>query len=172
MGGHWQYCAVFRWQPHEDLWTENKEIVISFKKVHPFIPPLKINGLNIDRVTISKLLGIYVSNDLKWGPHVDKIHAKAFKMLYFLTCFKRVDVEENELLDYYRSVFRSVVEFACPAWSTGITKGQSDSLEQIQKHAIYIIAPQVQYEEAIRKFNLPTIKDHLDILNSKFSDIL
>ena len=109
------------------------------KKVPPFIPPLKINGLDIDRVTISKLLGIYVSSDLKWGPHVDKIHAKAFKRLYFLTCLKRADVEENELLDYYRSVIRSVVEYACPAWSTGINKGQSDSLEQIQKRAIYIL---------------------------------
>ncbi len=44
---------------------------------------------------------------------------------------------------------------------------KSDSLEQIQKCAIYIIAPHLQYKEAITKFNLPTIKDHLDILNSK-----
>ncbi len=61
-----------------------------------------------------------------------------------------------------------MVEYACPAWSTGITKRQSDSLEQIQKGAIYIIAPHLQYKEAITKFNLPTIKDCLDILNSKF----
>ncbi len=91
-----------------------------------------------------------------------------FKTLYFLTCFKTADVEENELLDYYRSVIRSVVEYACQAWSTGITKGQSDSLKQIQKRAIYITAPHLQYKEAITKFNLRTIKDHLDILNSKY----
>ncbi len=113
-----------------------------------------------------------MSSDLKWGPYVDNIHAKAFKRLYFLTFLKRVGVEENELLDYYRSVIRSVVEYACPAWSTGITKGQSDSLEQIQKCGIYIIAPHLQYKEAITKFNLPTFKDRLDILNSKFSEIL
>ncbi len=116
----------------------------------------------------SKSLGIYVSSDLKWGPHVDKIHAKAFKRLYFLTFLKRAGVEENELLDYYKSVIRSEVEYTYPAWTTGITKGQSDSLEQIQKRAIYIIAPHLQYKEVITKFNLPTIKDHLDILNSKF----
>ncbi len=84
-------------------------------------------------------------------------------------CLKRAGVEEKELLDYYGSVIRSVVEYACPAWSTGITKGQSDSLEQIQKCAIYIIAPHLQYhefKEAITKFNLPTIC--LDILNSNF----
>ncbi len=63
---------------------------------------------------------------------------------------------------------RSVVEYAGPAWTTGITKGQSDSLGQIQKRAIYIIAPHLQDKEAITKFNLPTIKDQLDILNTKF----
>ncbi len=64
-----------------------------------------------------------LSRDLKWGQHVDKIHAKTFKRLYFLTCLKRAGVEENELLDYYRSIIRSVVEYAFPAWSTGITEG-------------------------------------------------
>ncbi len=109
-----------------------------------------------------------MSSDLKWHPHVDKIHAKAFERLYFLTCLKRAGVAENELIDYYRSVIRSVVEYACPAWSTGITKGQSDSMEQIQKCAMYIISPHLQYKEAITKFNLPTIKDCLDIVNSNF----
>ncbi len=136
------------------------------KQLPSFIPPLKINGLAIDKVTISKRLGIYVSSDLKWDHILTKFNAKAFKTLYFLTCLKRASVEENELLDYYRSVIRSVIEYACPAWSTGITKGQSDSLEQIPKCAIDITAPHLQYKEAITKFNFPTIKDRLDILNS------
>ncbi len=131
-----------------------------------------INGLDIEGVTISKPLGIYVSNDLKWGPHFDNIHTKAFKRLYFITCLKRVDVDENELLHYYRSVIRSEVEYTYPACSTGITKGKSDSLEQFQKCVMYIIAPHLQYKEAITKFNLPTIKDRLDIVNSNFSEIL
>ncbi len=71
-----------------------------------------------------------MSIDLKWGPHVDKIEAKVFKRFYFLTYLKKAGVEENQLLDYYRSVIRSVVDYACPAWSTGITKGQSESLSQ------------------------------------------
>ncbi len=105
-------------------WSDDNHMKINRQKTKriTFIPSLKINGLDIDRVTISNRLGIYVSSDLKWGRHVDKMHAKAFKMLYFLTCLKRADVEENELLDYYRTVIRSVVEYACPAWSTGITR--------------------------------------------------
>ncbi len=91
-------------------------------------------------------------------------HSKGFIFSYAWR--RQAAVEENELLDYCRSVIRSVVEYACPAWLTGITKGQSESLEQIQKCAIYIIAPHLQYKEATTKFNLPTIKEHLDILNS------
>ncbi len=106
---------------------------------------------------------LYVSSDLKWDPHVDKINAKAFKRRYYLKCLKSAGVEENELLDFYMSVIRSAVEYSCPAWSTGITNGQSDSLEQIQKCAMYI---NLQYKEAITKFNLPTFKNYLDILNS------
>ncbi len=98
---------------------------------------------------------------LSRGPHVDKMHAKAFKRLYFLMSLKIAGVEENEWIQIFSRVF-------LPSWSTGINKGQFDSLEQIQKHAKYIIAPYLQYKEAITKFNLPTIKDCLDILNSTF----
>ncbi len=62
---------------------------------------------------------------------------------------------------------RSVVEYAGPAWTTGITKGRSDSLGQIQKRIMYIIVPLLQYKEAITKFNSPTCKEQIDILNTK-----
>ncbi len=126
---------------------KTKEMVSSFKKVPPFIPPLKINSLDIDRVTISKHLGIYVSSDLKWGPHVDKIHAKHSKSFIFWHAWSGQVLRKMNYL-----TTRSVLEYACPAWSTGIIQGKSDSLEQIQKCAIYIIAPHLQYEEAITKF--------------------
>ncbi len=130
---------------------------------------MKINGKKIEEMVISLKTKVpsFIPY-LKWGAHVDKIHSKAFQRCYLLTCLKRAGVEENELLDYYRMVIKYIVEYACPAWSAGITKVQSDSLKQIQKCAIYIIAPHLQYKEAITMFNLPTIKDCLDILNSIF----
>ncbi len=62
-------------------------------------------------------------------------------------------VEENELLDYQRRVMRSIIESVCPVWSTAITKGQSESLEQIQKCDMYIIAPHMEFKEVIIMFN-------------------
>ena len=46
--------------------NKTKELIICFnKKVNAEdIPPLCINGSNIDRVTTFKLLGVFVSSDL------------------------------------------------------------------------------------------------------------
>jgi len=48
--------------------NKTKELIICFnKKVNAEdIPPLCINGSNIDRVTTFKLLGVFVSSDLLW----------------------------------------------------------------------------------------------------------
>ncbi len=100
---------------------------------------------------------------------VNTIHTKAFKRLYFHTYLKKAGVEESELPDYYRSVIKSVVQYVCLVWSTGITKGQSESLKQFEKCAMYVITSHMQYKKAITKFNLPTIKYHLD--NSNCSEI-
>ncbi len=44
---------------------KTKEMIISFKKKPPHFPSLKVRGATIERVVSSKLLGIYVSSDLK-----------------------------------------------------------------------------------------------------------
>ncbi len=64
---------------------KTKEMIISFKKKPPLFPPLKVRGVTIEEVVSSKLLGIYVSNDLKWGPHISYLYSKTNKRLYFLT---------------------------------------------------------------------------------------
>ncbi len=76
-------------------------MIISFKKKLPHFPPLKVKGVNIQRVVSSKLLSMYVSSDLKWGPHISYLYSQTNKRLYFLTCLKRAKVEENDLVEYY-----------------------------------------------------------------------
>jgi len=53
--------------------NKTRELIISFnKKVNAEdIPPLCINGNNIDRVTTFKLLGVFVSSALSWDYHRD-----------------------------------------------------------------------------------------------------
>ena len=72
---------------HNDLFqlnlTECKELVVCFKKTPPSYSPIKIDGVQFERVSSAKVLGATISNDLKWDYHVDTITSKAARRLSF-----------------------------------------------------------------------------------------
>ncbi len=64
-------------------WTEENNTRINGAKTKENIPPLNINGTEIERVKSSKLLGIIISDDLKWHLHVDSVCSKAIAVFIF-----------------------------------------------------------------------------------------
>ena len=59
--------------------------------------------------------------------------------LFFLKMLKRCSVSINAMLYFYTSAIRPILEYACPAWYTSLTKDQSRQIEHIQKRALGII---------------------------------
>jgi len=102
-------------------------------------PDLLLNDTVVNRVLTFKLLGVHVSNDLKWTEHVNAVTKKASSRLHFLKQLKRAGCAESDLLYFYISVVRPILEYGCPVWHTGLTGTQSDALELVQKRAIHII---------------------------------
>ena len=45
---------------------------------------LSIHGTPLERVSIYKLLGVFISADLRWETHIEYIISKAASRLYFL----------------------------------------------------------------------------------------
>ncbi len=122
-------------------------MIITFEKNPPPILTLNINGIAIERVKSSKLLGIIISDDLKWHLHVDSICSKASSRIYFLTGLRRSGMEHLKLVQYYTSVIRSVLEYACPAWFTSVKHtGHKWELELIQIRSLKIIFPELSYK--------------------------
>ena len=75
--------------------------------------PIKIDGLQFERVSSAKVLGVMISNYLKWNDHVDPIISKAARRLYLLSQLKGAGISLSDLLALYCSVIRSVLEFSC-----------------------------------------------------------
>jgi len=63
-----------------------------------------------------KLLGVMINSSLKWDDLIDAIMTKAAKRLWFLKKLKRAGVSVDDLVHYYQSVVRPVLEYACPVW--------------------------------------------------------
>ena len=146
---------------------KTKEMLFSFGNP-PAIDPLVMNGVEIERVHETKLLGVMITDDLKWDTHIDYVNKKASKRLYFLRRLKRSGLDSRELIVLYVSMIRSVLEYACPVWSTCLTIGLSDTLESIQIRAFRIIDSSLSYEEACEKFQMQTLKERREEICKKF----
>ena len=108
-------------------------------------PEIVVNKDTVERVTSFKLLGVIIANNLNWDEHVASIYAKANKPLHFLKLLKRSSVTVDDLLQYYKSVIRPIIEYACPVWQSGLTIEQRDRLESIQRCALKLIYNSLDY---------------------------
>ena len=149
-----QWTATNKMEHSHD---KTKELRIRFKRTPPDIPPVTIN-ISVEQVNSTRL-GVTLTADLKWQPHIDEITAKALQRQYFIILFNRAGVESHHLVKIYTSLVRSVVEYACQVWNTGLTKQQTKQLESIQRRAMRIIFRNVSYAEAIVTAGIPTPAD-------------
>jgi hypothetical protein len=79
-----------------------KEMLINFLHNPIFLlRPIQIGNNIIERVITYKSLGIILSSDLKWNPHIEYIVKKANKKLYPLRVLWRAGLDRNNLLKVY-----------------------------------------------------------------------
>jgi len=91
--------------------------------------------------------------------------------LYFLKKLKRAGVPPHQLLYFYTTVIRPVLEYASPVWHHSITRAQSYQLESIQKRAVHIIYSDTRgmsYPNVLFVANLNSLKDRRDRLSRSF----
>jgi hypothetical protein len=115
--------------------------------------------------------GCFSYQCLNWDQHVDDICSKANKRLHFLKLLKRSAMSLTDLLQYYKSVIRPVVEYACPAWQSSLNEDQRNRLEAIQKRALRIISgynTDSSYETQCMLYGINSINFRLDLLTRSF----
>ena len=70
-------------------------------KKENFTTRIAVNDKNIDRISVTKLLGIWISDDKSWSRNCKKICMKAFSRLSMITNLKYGGVGKEDLLDIY-----------------------------------------------------------------------
>ena len=113
----------------------------NFSRTRDFPPELKMEGFEeqLEVISQAKLLGIILTQDLKWAANTDYICKKAYKNMWTLRRMKALDLDPLLILDVYVKEIRSVLELAVPAWHSGLTVRQTADIERVQKVALYII---------------------------------
>jgi len=136
---------------------KTKEMLIGSVIKNPPVS-LSLNDTDVDRVSTFKLLGVHISNDLKWTQHVDAISSKIASRLYFLRQLKRAGATSGDLMCFYCTVIRPIIEYASPVWHSSLTVSQSDVLESLQKRAMNVIFPGYDYKTALINGGVDTLR--------------
>ena len=147
-----------------------KELQICFARSKRSFPPVVINNKNIEVVKSAKLLGLLISDDLKWNAHVAEIVKKVASRLYLLRQLKRAGLDPLELICFYTTCIRPVAEYACETFHNSLPIYLPDELERLQKRAFRIIYPTLSYSEARVALGLPLLSARREELTTRLFD--
>ena len=151
---------------------KTKIIPFNFSKKYDFLPQLYFPDCDPLKVIYeTKLLGVTITSNLSWASHVNEICSRASKKLWVLVRFKLLGGTTAQLLAVYITRIRSILEFACPVFHSGLTKDQSQQIELVQKKSLAVILGKGYqcYESALKQLQLERLDYRRTNLCLKFA---
>ena len=88
------------------------------------------------KVDCTKLLGLLINSNLTWNDHIIEVIRKASKRMYFLIQLRRARVPSHDLVLFYKSCVRSVIDYSIPAFYNVLPQYLKNELVRIEKRAI------------------------------------
>ena len=140
--------------------NENKSKYIIFNRAQAdFNTRLSINNRILEEVHEARVLGVVLTDDVKFEKNTQDICRRAFARITMLTKLKYVGVPNSDLVDVFSLFIRSLLEYCSVTWHSSLTKEQSDDIERVQRTALKVIlgAEYTDYETSLTKCSLETL---------------
>ena len=90
--------------------------------------------------------------------------------LYFLRQLKRSGVAPSELVQFYVTCIKPVLEYASPVFHRSLPNYISEGLERIQRRAFRIIYPDLSYSVALETVGLPKLHERREKISIDLFD--
>ena len=140
--------------------AKSKYMIFTRSK-QPFTTRLTMDGDNLERISVTKLLGVWISEDMSWSRNCREICRKAFSRLSMITKLKYVGICEEDLVDIYVLFIRSVAEYCSVSFHSSLTQEQTRKLEGIQKTCVRVILGEKyeNYQSALETLGLESLEE-------------
>jgi hypothetical protein len=159
-----EWLAVLSWAKVNDLEVniaKTKVMTVQFaKKISPQLQTLYgEDGTVVEEVPSLKLLGLIISNDLKWNSQVDACLKKANRNVFLLRQLKYGGLPDQVLWNVYNALIRSFLAYAAPA-TLNMASTLLDKLQKIEKRVSKIIgdSPPVPLKDFVHLLCLRLMK--------------
>ena len=98
-------------------------------------PPIYLHGVVLSQVTTYKYLGVIISHNLSWKPHVTAICNKTRRLIGMIYRKFYRHSDPTTLLKLYLTIIRPNLEYASSVWDPS-HRLQIDALESVQKFGL------------------------------------
>ena len=124
-------------------------------------PPIILNSEVLESVQQYKYLGVILSRNLCWSPHIQYICRKARKVLGII--YRMVSTNTSygsTILKLYVALVRPHLEYAAQVWNPHLTK-DINCLEKVQKFALRICSKHYHepYQNLLEYYQLPLLQN-------------
>ena len=149
---------------------KSKTMIFNFTKNTQFSTQLKINDIELEVVDHMKLLGIIITDDLKWDKNTEFIVKKANARMQLLHKMKKFNPPIDDMKTIYILFIRSLLEQCSSLWHKSLTEEDNNSIERVQKSAFKIILQNKyeSYENALKRLDMLSLKERREELFEKF----
>ena len=142
--------------------NETKSNYIIFtKSKKKFATRFTLNNKHLEKLIITKILGVWLSEDGSWSKNTQETLKKGYSRISFLTKLKYAGVAIDDLIQMYQLFIRSCTEYCSVAFHSSLTETQSKSLERLQSTCLKVILHDnfISYSAALEMTGLETIYD-------------
>ena len=150
---------------------KTKNIIFNFSKKYKFSTQLSVDDENIELVNEAKLLGTFITDDLKWNKNTKEIVKKAYRRMQLLNRAAKFTTNRRDLRSIYLTYVRSVLEQSAVVWHSSLTVKNRRDLERVQKCAVRVILSgnYSSYNDGLEKLNLESLNDRRKNICLKFA---
>ena len=141
--------------------TAKSNYMIFTRSKESFTTRLTMDGDKLERISVTKLLGVWISEDMSWSRNCQEICRKAFSRLSMITKLKYVGICQKDLIDIYVLFIRSVAEYCSVSFHSSLTQEQIRKLEGIQKTCLKVILGDryESYHSALETLGLESLEE-------------
>ena len=151
--------------------NKTKQILFNFNRDRQFTTDVELKREPLEIVNEVKLLGVIISNDLKWHKNTNYLTKKVNRKMRMLHIAAKFTRNREHLKHIYKTFIRSNLEFSSTVWHSSLTVTDRQDLERIQKAAVKVILGKeyVGYDQALTVLNLESLNMRREAMALKFA---
>ena len=131
---------ISHWTEENLALNESKSYYIIYSRSRQeFTTRLHLNGKSLERLSVIKLLGIWLDEDISWNTNTKEICKRAFSRMSMLSRLKYAGISRDDLLLIYKLFIRSTAEYCSVVFHSALSQEQTKKIELIQSTSLKII---------------------------------